>query len=127
MAPSRGNPPSNFAASAHATSTEPSPSEDAVIHRGDTALASAMRNLLYLISPCTSTERPFRPHTRAFLRTLRYISIFVFWRVIRYAKYIAIAALAAAVGSTDLRGVASGVGFLVAPPTLGVSISAGTV
>jgi hypothetical protein len=97
----------------HATngSRAPAPSSDdsAVIKQGDSALASAKRNLSYLINPSKSTDHPQRFRTRAFLRTLNYVSKFIFWRIVRYAKYVAIGTLVAAVGATAFGGVISGV------------------
>jgi hypothetical protein len=86
MAPSRG--------AAHVSD------ETAIAQQSSSALISARRNLSFLLNPSkASPNSPTRLRTRALLRTLRYISIFVFWRVVRYAKYIAVASLVASVGA----------------------------
>ncbi|GAB7337225.1 hypothetical protein MBLNU457_g2601t2 [Dothideomycetes sp. NU457] len=68
----------------------------------------------YLYDP-KHNPAPGRYRTRAFLRTLRYVGIFLFWRLIRYAKYAAVGAITAAVAGTTIGAFASGVGFLIAP------------
>ena len=95
--------------------------DHAVRQQGDTALKAARRNLGYLYDPKSSTQ-PTRFRTRAFLRSLRYISIFVFWRLVRWAKYVAIGSLIAAVSATAIGGAVTGVGWIAAPPTIGASI-----
>lgn len=87
----------------------PSPDDAAVVQQGDSALASARRNFSYLIHPSKATEHPERFRTRAFLRTLHYVGKFILWRIVRYAKYVAIGSLVAAVGATAFGGVVSGV------------------
>jgi hypothetical protein len=47
---------------------------------------------------------------------LRYIAIFIFWRLVRYAKYAAVGALITAVAGTAIGSVASGAAFFIAPP-----------
>lgn len=90
------------------TST-PSSDDAAVVQQGDSALAAARRNFSYLINPSKTTEHPERFRTRAFLRTLHYVGKFILWRIVRYAKYVAIGSLVAAVGATAFGGVVSGV------------------
>jgi len=68
----------------------------------------------YLYDP-KHNAAPGRYRTRAFLRTLRYVGIFLFWRLVRYAKYAAVGAITAAVAGTTIGAFASGVGFLLAP------------
>jgi len=68
----------------------------------------------YLYDP-KHNSAPGRYRTRAFLRTLRYVGVFLFWRLVRYAKYAAVGALTAAVAGTTIGAFASGVGFLIAP------------
>jgi len=104
-----------------------------MVRESDSALASAKRSLAYLINPrssssattttSSSSSRPLRRRTRALLYTLRYIAIFVFWRAVRYAKYVAIGAL----GATAIGTFVGPLGWLVAPTGIGASIVAGTV
>jgi hypothetical protein len=49
---------------------------------------------------------------------LQYIIIFIFWRLVRYAKYAAMGALVAAVAGTAIGSVASGAAFFIAPPDI---------
>ena len=98
-----------------------SPDDRAVAQQGDSALKAARRNLSYLYDPKNSPH-PARFRTRALLRSLRYATIFVFWRLVRWAKYIAIGSLVAAVSASALGGVFTGVAWIAAPPTIGASI-----
>jgi hypothetical protein len=91
------------------------------------ALASAKLNFKYLYNPTNSTVAPARFRTRALLRSLRYISIFIFWRIVRYAKYALVGSVVAAVGATAFGGAISGVGFLLAPPTIATSVGIGAI
>lgn len=95
--------------------------EAAIQQQGNSALVNARRNFNYLINP-GSPERPARLRTRAFLRTFRYISQFIIWRLVRWAKYAAVGALVAAVGATAFGSVVSGVAWIAAPPTIGASV-----
>ncbi|KIW33004.1 uncharacterized protein PV07_04508 [Cladophialophora immunda] len=119
MAPSRGN----------ATIVSAIDDGDtAVQQQSSSALISAKRNLNYLISPTAATaERPARFRTRALLRTVRYVGQFIIWRLVRWAKYVAVGTLVAAVGATAFGGMISGVAWLAAPPTIGASIIAAGV
>ena len=120
MAPSR--------ATAKTTRSSNSASDDAaVVEQGDTALVSAKRNFSYLINPSIETNHPSRFRTRALLRSFHYIGKFIFWRLVRYAKYIAVGSLIAAIGATAFGGAITGVAWLAAPPTFGASIIAATV
>ncbi len=67
--------------------------------RSSSALASAKHNFAYLYNPSSTAHRPARIRTRALLRSLRYIGIFIFWRIVRYAKYALVGTLLAAVGT----------------------------
>ncbi|KAJ9609797.1 hypothetical protein H2200_006125 [Cladophialophora chaetospira] len=118
MAPSRG------AHTNHPVKTHDH--DTAVDQQSKSALISAKRNINYLISP-TGTERPARLRTRALLRSVRYISQFIFWRLVRWAKYIAVGSLVAAIGATAVGGAISGVAWVVAPTSIGASIIAGGV
>lgn len=89
------------------------------------ALTAAKRNFRYLINPSTSPSGPLRFRTRALLRTLHYIGVFIFWRVVRYAKYAAVGAAVAALSATALGSVLSGAAFVAAPPTMAASIGIG--
>ena len=95
--------------------------EHAVTQQSDSALRAAKRNLRFLYDPKNSPH-PTRFRTRALLRSLRYLTIFVFWRLVRWAKYIAIGSLVAAVSASALGGVVTGAAWIAAPPTIGASI-----
>lgn len=116
MAPSRGS----------ASSQALSSSDEVAVHQqSDSALVNARRNFKYLINPTTPAgDRPARLRTRALLRSLRYITQFIFWRLVRWAKYAAVGAVAAAVGATAFGAFASGIGWVLAPPSIGASIVA---
>ncbi|KAK5130663.1 hypothetical protein LTR08_001873 [Meristemomyces frigidus] len=77
-------------------------------------LVKAKSAIKYLIDPKTGPQ-PSRLRTRAFLRSLRYFTIFAFWRLVRYAKYAAVGALVAAISGTAIASVASGAAFVIAP------------
>lgn len=77
-------------------------------------MTKTKNNLKYLYDP-KSGPQPSHLRTRTFLRSLRYLTIFIFWRLIRYAKYAAMCAIVAAVSGTALASVASGAAFVVAP------------
>ena len=79
-----------------------------------TRLQKTTSHLKYLYSPSTANQ-PAHLRTRTLLRSFRYLALFVFWRVVRYAKYAATGALIAAVSGTAIGTLVSGVGFLVAP------------
>lgn len=131
MAPSRGASPTP--ASIQAASKEASADNNddlAVQQQSNSALRNAKRNLNFLLSPSTRSapgERPARLRTRALLRTLRYVTQFIFWRLVRWAKYVAVGSLVAAVGATAFGGAVTGVAWLAAPPTIGASIIAASV
>lgn len=123
MSPSRGEPTAVVATSAGEIDTDTKANI-----RSDSALKSAQRNLQYLFAPNSPTApRPAHLRTRALLKSLRYIGIFVFWRIVRYAKYAAIGSIVAAVGASAFGGVLSGAAFVLAPPTLLTSIGIGTI
>ena len=82
-----------------------------------TRLQKTSSHLKYLYSP-TPSNQPAHLRTRTLLRSFRYLAIFIFWRVVRYAKYAATGALVAAVSGTAIGSVVSGVGFLVAPTVI---------
>ena len=77
-------------------------------------LTKAKSSVQYLLDPKTGPQ-PTRFRTRGFLRSFRYVAIFLFWRLVRYAKYAAIGAAAAAVSGTAIATFASGAGFILAP------------
>ncbi|OAL48377.1 hypothetical protein IQ07DRAFT_570993 [Pyrenochaeta sp. DS3sAY3a] len=106
-----------------APSTSPDTEIDA---HSRTALATTKANLRYLYNPQTSTGVSSR-RTRAVLRVLRSSLIFVFWRLVRYAKYVAIGSLVATVGAGALGTFVSGAGFVLAPTGIAGTIVAGTV
>lgn len=67
-----------------------------------------------MLDPQTG-PRPATLRTRALLRSARYVAVFLFWRVVRYAKYAAVGAAVAAVSGTVLGSVVSGAAFVIAP------------
>jgi len=78
------------------------------------SLDKAKTAIKFLIDPQNGPQ-PTRLRTRAFLRSLRYLTIFAFWRLVRYAKYAAVGAIAAAVSGSVIGSVVSGAAFVVAP------------
>jgi hypothetical protein len=124
MSPSRGTPAPIPTPSAETTSTTTDVKADI---RSSSALSSAKTNLHYLFSPGNSANIPAHRRTRALLRSLRYIGIFVFWRIVRYAKYALVGSIVAAVGATAFGGVVSGAAFFLAPPTLAGSLGIGLI
>ncbi|KAI9723871.1 MAG: hypothetical protein M1828_003990 [Chrysothrix sp. TS-e1954] len=91
------------------------------------ALTTAKRNLRFVFDPKSSPNAPSRFRTRALLRSIHYISVFIFWRVVRYAKFAAIGAIATAISATALGSVVSGVGWVLAPPTFTASLGLGAL
>ncbi|KAF2993896.1 hypothetical protein E8E13_002644 [Curvularia kusanoi] len=92
------------------------------------ALATTKRNLRYLYDPKTAGSGAVASRrTRALLRVLRSSLIFVFWRVVRYAKYVAIGSLVATVGAGAIGTFVSGAGFVLAPTGIAGTIIASTV
>jgi hypothetical protein len=127
MSPSRGSVQSAAATADLESSSEASTQARAQI-RSSSALASAKTNLSYLFAPNNpNSPRPAHLRTRALLRSLRYIGVFIFWRVVRYAKYALVGSIVAAVGATAFGGFVSGVGWILAPPTIVGSLGLGTV
>ncbi|TVY30679.1 hypothetical protein LHYA1_G001214 [Lachnellula hyalina] len=123
MSPSRGLPTEPIAPPSSSVNTDTKANL-----RSSSALASAKRNIHFLFSPNSpSSPRPAHLRTRALLRSLRYIGIFVFWRVVRYARYALVGSLVAAVGASAFGGAVSGAAFLLAPPTLVTSVGIGLV
>lgn len=107
-----------------ATTNAVGSADDIAVHQqSNSALINARRNFSYLVNP-TSTDRPARLRTRALLRTVRYVVQFVIWRLVRWAKYAAVGAVIAAIGTTALGTFVSGVGWVLAPPSIGASIVA---
>lgn len=115
MAPSRGAP-------VHHTSDE-----KAVVQQSDSALKNARRNFGFLINPTTASDKPTRLRTRALLRTLRYAGQFIFWRLIRWAKYAAVGAVIATLSATAFGTFVSGAGFVLAPTGIAGSIVAASI
>lgn len=95
--------------------------------RSTSALASTRRNLRYLYDPKTAPNAISSRRTRALLRVLRSSIIFVFWRLVRYAKYVAIGSLVATVGAGAFGTFVSGAGFVLAPTGIAGTIFAATV
>lgn len=122
MAPSRG-------ANLSQTGIRQQSEDDiAVEQQSSSALKNARRNFNYIVSrDVPKDQRPLHFRTRVILRTFRYIGQFVIWRLVRWAKYIAVGTLVAAVGATAFGSVISGVAWIAAPPTFGASILAATI
>ena len=99
----------------------------AVQKQGNSALVNAKRNLKFLISPDSASDRPARLRTRAFLRSFRHLGQFIIWRLVKWAKYAAVGALVAAISASALGGVVTGAAWIAAPPTIGVSIFAACI
>jgi hypothetical protein len=78
------------------------------------AIQRTRANLAFLANPSTAPA-PASRSTRAFLRTARYTLKFIFWRLIRYAKYAVVGSLAALVAGSAIGSVASGAAFIIAP------------
>ncbi len=116
MSPSRGR----------SIEANPESSTDAKADlRSSSALALAKQNISFLYNPSANrSAAPARLRTRALLRSLHYIGVFLFWRIVRYAKYALVGSVIAAIGSTA---VGSGVAFFVAPPTLFASVGVGLI
>jgi hypothetical protein len=92
------------------------------------ALSSLKTNYRYLLDPSKpDAPRPGRLRTRAFLRVLRFSTIFIFWRIVRYAKYALVGTVVAALGATALGGAVTGVGWILAPPGILASVGIGAV
>ena len=109
--------------------TSSSSSEDQTIDaHSRSALASTKTNLRYLYSPTTAPPGLVDSRrTRVLLRILRSSLLFVFWRCVRYAKYIAIGSLVATIGAGAFGTFVSGAGFVLAPTGILGTVLAGTV
>lgn len=124
--------PSDMTAQASSTGAAPHvnvPSTETKALVGErNAWSRARLQLSYLIDPSKSGAAPGRFRTRALLRSLHHLGVFVFWRVVRWAKYAIVGSVVAALGSFAAAGsLASGVGILLAPPGILASIAIGTV
>jgi len=64
---------------------------------------------------------------RSFLQATRYILKFIFWRLVRYAKYALVGAAVAAVGTGVLGTVTTGAGWLLFPTSIPAGMVMGTV
>lgn len=91
------------------------------------ALATTKQNLRYLYNPTAGAGAVSSRRTRALLRVLRSSLIFVFWRIVRYAKYVAIGSLVATVGAGAIGTFVSGAGFVLAPTGIAGTIVASSV
>lgn len=65
--------------------------------------------------------------TRALLRSVRYLGQFLFWRLVRWAKYAAVGFAVATVSATAIGSVFSGAAFVLAPTGIAGSIVAASV
>ena len=101
--------------------------EKAIDAHSGTALQSAKQNLRYLYDPSTASRAPTRRRTRALLRVLRSSLVFAFWRLVRYAKYVAVGSLIATIGAGAFGTVVSGAGFVLAPTGIAGTIIAASV
>lgn len=92
------------------------------------ALATTKQNIRYLYKPKTAGKGAVSSRrTRAALRVLRSGLIFAFWRIVRYAKYVAVGSLIATVSAGAFGTLVSGVGFVLAPTGIAGTIIASTV
>lgn len=82
--------------------------------KASSALQSAKQNIAFLMHP-DKAHAPARFRTRTFLRSVRYITVFIFWRLVRYAKYVAIGSATAALAGTAIGSLITGAGFIIAP------------
>ncbi|TKA25238.1 hypothetical protein B0A50_05936 [Salinomyces thailandicus] len=96
---------------AHTTSLA---AQDPAHANSESALQKSKAAIKFLVDPKTGPQ-PGGLQTRTLLRSLRYITIFLFWRLVRYAKYAAVGAAVAAVSGTAIGSVASGAAFFLAP------------
>lgn len=116
--------PLNLIMAPNSTGTD----EAAIDAHSRSALTSTKQNLRYLYDPKTASAHAVQSRrTRAILRLVRSSLIFVFWRVVRYAKYVAIGSLIATVGAGAFGTIVSGAGFVLAPTGIAGTIMAGTV
>lgn len=105
----------------------PNQEEGQIDARSRSALATTKRNLRYLYDPKTAPNAISSRRTRAFLRIIRSSLIFVFWRIVRYAKYVAIGSLVATIGAGAFGTIVSGAGFVLAPTGIMGTVMAGSV
>jgi hypothetical protein len=107
----------------------PNTDEVAIDAHSRSAFTTAKHNLRYLYDPKTASpsDLPSRRRTRAALRVLRSTLQFVFWRLVRYAKYVAIGSLIATISAGALGTVVSGAGFVLAPTGIAGTIVAGSI
>ncbi|KAF2819428.1 hypothetical protein CC86DRAFT_413125 [Ophiobolus disseminans] len=106
----------------------PPPSDDTAIDtHSRTALATTKRNIRYLYDPSSAPNAIQSRRTRTLLRIVRSSLIFVFWRLVRYAKYVAIGSLVATIGAGAVGTVVSGAGFVLAPTGIMGTVLAGSV
>ncbi|KAH6644848.1 hypothetical protein C7974DRAFT_298533 [Boeremia exigua] len=108
--------------------TSPDQHDAAIDAHSRSALATTKQNLRYLYDPKTAAPGAVSSRrTRAALRVLRSSLIFVFWRAVRWAKYVAIGSLVATVGAGVFGTFVSGAGFVLAPTGIAGTIFAATV
>ncbi|KAJ9127927.1 hypothetical protein QFC24_000212 [Naganishia onofrii] len=86
----------------------------------DSRLASLKNNVSYLAygSAAGAAAVPASLKTRTLLKTTRYVLKYIFYRLIRYGKYVVIGSIGAALGGSLLASIASGAAFIVAPSAL---------
>lgn len=111
-----------------APSTSPS-DETAIDAHSRSALATTKRNLRYLYNPASpaAASTISSRRTRALLRVVRSSFIFLFWRLVKYAKYVAIGSLIATLGAGAFGTFVSGAGFVLAPTGILGTVMAGSV
>ncbi|KAK1927295.1 hypothetical protein DB88DRAFT_507390 [Papiliotrema laurentii] len=83
-------------------------------------------NAAYLALGSKASVAPASLATRSALTTTRYVLRYAIRRLIRYAKYAAIGAIAAALGGTLLGTLGSGIAFFAAP-SIGVGMGIGVI
>ena len=122
MSPSRGQTHHITTPTIHHTSDD-----KALTQQSTSAWKNAQRNFSFLINPTSTTDAPKRFRTRALLRSVRYISQFILWRLVRWAKYAAVGFAAATLSATAIGTFVSGAGFVLAPTGIMGSIVAASV
>lgn len=96
--------------------------------RSRSALATTKQNIRYLYDPKSAGKGAVSSRrTRTALRVLRSGIIYVFWRIVCYAKYVAIGSLIATVSAGAIGTFVSGAGFVLAPTGIAGTIIASTV
>src|ERR1700748_717616 len=86
--------------------------------------SSIRRNLAYLINP-QRPNQPARLRTRTALKTIHYVAVFIFWRLLRTVRYAIVGSVIAGFQGTVLGPLASGAAFFLAPTGILAGAGAG--